>query len=80
MNTKFKRIFAWVSIVLLALMYILLIVLALMGFGINNNLFGFCLMGTIAIPLFAWVVLWLINRAAGKKMMHDPEKAQDEDI
>jgi len=78
MQPKFKRIFAWISLILLGLMYVSLLILALLGHGINSNLFGFCLLGTIAIPIFTWVIMWLINRAAGKIMPSDPVPTDSE--
>lgn len=62
MKKNLKRIFAWVSIALLALLYISVLVLALMGYGFESNLFGFCLLGTIIIPIIVWVIVFLIDR------------------
>lgn len=67
MKKRTKQIFAWVAIALLLLLYLSLLVLALTGHGFTSDLFSFALLGTIFIPIFAWVVLWLAGKIGERK-------------
>lgn len=80
-NNTPKRIAAWVAIVLLAGLYIVTFVVALVYPPGAGNLFGACLMATVAVPLLAWIYIWLYGQMTGKKtiadlnLMQDPEEA-----
>lgn len=71
---KFKRIVAIVCIVLLLSCYLMTLILAIMGKTIYNNLFGLCLIGTIVLPILAFVIIWLYGRYNDRKVPGDPEK------
>lgn len=66
-----KRIAAIVALVLLAALYIMTFVVALVYPPGAGNLFGACLMATIAVPLLAWVYIWLYGQTTGKKTIAD---------
>ena len=70
---NFRRIVAWAGIVILALMYIALLVMALMGASIQNDMFGFCLIATIIVPVFCFAIIWIHGRYNDKRVMSDPE-------
>lgn len=78
-----KRIAAIVALVFLAVLYIGTFVVALVYPPGAGNLFGVCLMATIAVPLLAWIYIWLYGQMTGKKtmadlnLMQDPEDVQD---
>lgn len=80
-NNTPKRIAAWVAIVLLVGLYIVTFVVALVYPPGAGNLFGACLMATVAVPLLAWIYIWLYGQMTGKKtiadlnLMQDPEEA-----
>lgn len=66
-----KRIAAIVALVLLALLYIVTFFVALFAPVDKGNLFAACLMATIAVPLLAWIYIWLYGQMTGKKTMAD---------
>ena len=70
---NFKKIVAWVCIILLALLYLSLLVLALMGYGFNSSLFALCLIGTLVLPILAFIVIYLYSRYNDKKAPQDPD-------
>lgn len=72
-NTKLKRIIAWIIIILLAGAYISTLVLALLGFGLNSNLFAFSIIATFVLPILGFVIIYLYDRYNGLKGPGDPE-------
>ena len=66
-----KRIAAIVALILLAALYVTTFVVALVYPPGAGNLFGVCLMATIAVPLLAWVYIWLYGQTTGKKTIAD---------
>lgn len=72
MNKKVKRIIAWIAIGILLALYITSLVLALCGFSIYNGFFITSLIGTLVVPAFAWVIIWLYDRSVGKHAPGDP--------
>ena len=66
-----KRIAAIVALVLLALLYIVTFFVALFAPVDKGNLFAACLMATIAVPLLAWIYIWLYGQMTGKKTIAD---------
>lgn len=66
-----KRIAAIAALILLAALYIATFVIALVYPPGAGNLFGVCLMATIAVPLLAWVYIWLYGQTTGKKTIAD---------
>lgn len=76
-NNTPKRIAAWVAIVLLVGLYIVTFVVALVYPPGAGNLFGACLMATVAVPLLAWIYIWLYGQMTGKKTIADLNLMQD---
>lgn len=72
MNSKFKRIIAWICIGILGLLYLATLVLALLGVSIYSGLFLVCLLGTLVLPLLAFIVIYLYDRYNGKRAPGDP--------
>ncbi len=66
-----KRIAAIVALVLLGLLYIGTFFVALFAPVDKGNLFAACLMATIAVPLLAWIYIWLYGQMTGKKTIAD---------
>ena len=73
MNKKVKQIIAWVAIGILVALYLTTLILALCGLSIYNGFFITCLVGTLVVPVFAWVIIWLYDRSVGKRGPGDPE-------
>ena len=66
-----KRIAALVAVILLVALYVVTLFVAIFAPAEGNNLFAVCLMATIAVPLLAWVYIWLYGQITGKKTMAD---------
>lgn len=66
-----KRVAAVIALVLLAALYIMTFVVAIVYPPGAGNLFGVCLMATIAVPLLAWIYIWLYGQTTGKKTIAD---------
>lgn len=72
-----KRIAAWVAIILLLGLYIVTFIVALVFPEGGEKLFGVCLMATMAIPILAWIYIWLYGQMTGKKTIADLNLMQD---
>ncbi len=68
-----KRIVAWVCLIVLPLLYIVTLILALTGYSIYNGLLTTCIIATIGLPIFAYIIIWLIGRSQNQKVIGDPE-------
>lgn len=64
-----RRVAAMAAIVLLAGMYIVTFVLAVLGDERSARLLRFCFGMTIFVPIFLWVVIWCIGFLRHKKSM-----------
>lgn len=70
-----KQIVALVGVVLLALMYIITLVAAIVDSSASAKWFRISLFGTLAIPLIIWIYAWMYARLTGKHAVGDPEDA-----
>ena len=79
-NTKWnpKRIAALLAVILLVGLYVVTLLVAIFAPTEGSNLFAVCLMATIAVPLLAWVYIWLYGQMTGKKTMADLNLMQGE--
>lgn len=64
-----KRIAAVIGIVLLAAMYVVTFISALIGTPTAGQLFRFSLGMTIAVPIFLWIFIWCIGKFTNKRNM-----------
>ena len=62
----YKRVLAWVGIVLLVGMYLLLLYEALTGSPDTYNVFIGCVAATIAVPILLWLLIWAIGALTGR--------------
>ena len=62
----YKRVLAWVGIVLLVGMYLLLLYEALTGSPDTYNVFIGCVAATIAVPILLWLLIWAIGVFTGR--------------
>ena len=58
----FKKVVAWICIIILASMYITSLVLAICGYGITSNLLMGCILGTLVVPILGFTIIWLYSR------------------
>jgi len=68
-----KRIVALIGVILLALMYLLTLVFALLDNPASMLLFRASLIGTFAIPILIWVYIWMYGKLTQKHTMADFE-------
>lgn len=71
-----KRIAALVAVILLVALYVVTLFVAIFAPTEGNNLFAVCLMATVAVPLLAWIYIWLYGQMTGKKTMADLDLLQ----
>ncbi|MDD6203346.1 MAG: hypothetical protein PUB13_10500 [Lachnospiraceae bacterium] len=57
-----KQIAALIGASLLVLLYVLTLVFAVFDFPHSESMFRACLYGTIAIPLFTWIIMFLCGK------------------
>ncbi len=69
-----KRIVAIIGIVLLVAMYLGALISALCGATFSSTLFSACIIATVAVPIFTYVIILLIGRDKGTKVPGDPEE------
>lgn len=77
MKKRIKRIIALVAIGLLGALYLTTLILAILGVSIYNGLFVTCLIGTLGIPILAWIVIWLFDRATMRHAPGDPYQNEE---
>ncbi len=66
-----KRIAALVAVVLLVALYLVTFFVAVFAPVESGKIFAVCLMGTVAIPLLAWVYIWMYGKMTGKETIAD---------
>lgn len=72
-----KQIAALAAVVLLAALYLVTLLLALFDTTASGALFRLCAICTVAIPLFAWIFIWIYGQVTGKKTIADLNLMQD---
>ena len=74
-----KRIAALTAVVLLVGLYVATLLTAIFDTTAAGSLFHVCLLCTVAVPLLAWIFIWIYGQTAGKDtiadlhLMEDPE-------
>ncbi len=78
-----RRIAALIGVILLAGLYLVTFVLAVLGNERSTQLLRFCFGMTIFVPLFIWIITWCAGILFGKKTLasldllnSDPEERQ----
>lgn len=66
-----KQAVAILAIVLLVLMYVVSLILAIFDQTASGVMFRASLVGTFAIPLLAWVYIWMYGKLTQKHTMAD---------
>ncbi len=62
----YKRVLAWIGIVILVGMYLFLLFEALTGSPETYNVFIGCVAATIAVPILLWLLIWSIGALTGR--------------
>lgn len=74
-----KQIAALIAVILLVAMYVLTFVVAIIDKSASGKMFAFCLVCTVAVPLLAWIFIWIYGQYSGKKTIADLNMMQDPD-
>ncbi len=74
-----KRIIALAAVVILAALYVITLLAAIFDNSASGNLFKICLICTIAVPVLAWIFIWIYGQMTGKKTIADLNLMQDRD-
>ena len=74
-----KQIAALVAVILLAALYIVTLVVAMVHPTASGKWFVGCLVCTMAVPLLAWIFIWIYGETTGKKTIADLHLMQDAD-
>ena len=74
-----KQIVAMAGVVLLALLYVITLIVAIVDSSASGRLLWMCLFATVAIPLLIWVYIWMYGKLTGHKTMTDPDPDAESD-
>ncbi len=75
-----KQIAAMIAVILLVAMYAITLIVAIFDKSTSGKLFLFCAVCTVAVPLLAWIFIWLYGQYSGKKTIADLNLMQDQDV
>lgn len=72
-----KQIVALIAVILLVAMYVVTLIAAFFNQAASGKLFLFCVVCTVAVPLLAWIFIWIYGQYSGKKTIADINLMQD---
>lgn len=72
-----KRIVALSGVVLLALLYLVTLVVAIVDNSASGSLIKLCLFGTVAIPILIWIYTWMYGKLTGRDTIADFDHKAD---
>lgn len=80
-----KQIVALIGVILLALLYVVTFVLAIVDNSASGKLFMTCFVATALLPMILWIYTWIFGKMTGRKTIADfhPEEGEipeDEEI
>lgn len=70
---RVKQIVAIIAIILLLALYIATFCVAIFSEVGNARPFAMCLFGSVAIPLLAFIFIWVYGKTYGKGIIGDPD-------
>ena len=79
MKNKMKRIGALVGIILLVGSIVATLVMALLGYTFESNLFMGLIIADISLPILLWIYIWLFGKMTGKHTMASFDLMQDKE-
>ena len=78
-KTSFRRIAALTAVVLLLALYVVTLLLAILDTSDAGRWFLYSVIGTFAIPILAWIFIWIYGRTTGKRTITDLPEAKETD-
>ena len=79
MKNKMKRIGALMGIILLVESIVATLVMALLGYTFESNLFMGLIIADISLPILLWIYIWLFGKMTGKHTMASFDLMQDKE-
>lgn len=77
-NITFKQIAAWVTIILLIILYLTALILSLFAKKIPENMWFMVISATVFVPIIMWVFVWLFGKLTGSQTFLDSKTDEDE--
>ena len=68
-----KRLAALIGAALLAMLYIVTLIAAIVDTSSSGKWFQICLLGTVTIPLLIWIYTWMYGKLTGRHTIADPD-------
>lgn len=72
-----KQVVALGAVILLVALYVVTLLVAIFDKSASGRWFQICLVCTVAIPLLAWIFIWIYGQYTGKKTIADLNLMQD---
>ncbi len=72
-----KQVIALAAVVLLVAMYLITLLVAIFDVSASGFWFRMCLVCTLAVPLLAWIFIWIYGQVTKKKTIADLHLLQD---
>ena len=66
-----KRLAALIGVILLAMMYVVTLIIAIVDVSASGRWFRMCLAATVAIPLLIWIYTWMYGKLTGRHTIAD---------
>ena len=75
----FRQIAALTAVVLLLALYVVTLILAILDTSDAGRWFLYSAIGTFAVPILAWIFIWIYGQTTGKRTMTDPPRKEKAD-
>lgn len=72
-----RQVVALAGVILLAALYLVTLVVAIVDQDNSGRLFQACLVGTVSIPLLIWIYIWMYGKLQGKHTIADLDLGKD---
>lgn len=66
-----KRLAALIGVALLAALYVVTLIVAIMDTSSSGKWFRICLLATFTIPLLIWIYTWMYGKLTGRHTIAD---------
>lgn len=68
-----KQLAALIGVVLLAALYVVTLIVAIVDTSSSGKWFRICLLATFTIPLLIWIYTWMYGKLTGRHTIADPD-------
>lgn len=77
MKNKMKQIGALIGVILLVGAIVATLIMALLGYTFESNVFMGLIIADICLPILLWVYIWLFGKMTGKHTIASMDLMQD---